>query len=439
MSNLLRSAPIWLLAALYAQNSAAALTTPSPTPAASPADTKQQLEQNQRDLKTKERELAELEKTINELEQQRDTAAAQAELAARKAVRLSHEVAAAQLVLQQTALGIADTAQAVRQTEQAIEEKTAAIEQTRRRLRETVRALYQYDQQSLLDIVLSAQTLAELMTEQSIYRELQQRAFTLIQTLREQQAELERKHQQLTERQQELQKLKEAQVYQQTQLTRQQQAQAQFKQLKTAEQAHYEQKAAEAREARAEIERDIFTLKGIGLEIALADAYSAARYAGALTGVRPALLLAVLKVETNVGERLGSGRFPDDMHPQSRDAFLRITTALGLDPLTSPISARPTVYAGWGGAMGPGQFMPATWETIESRTARLLGKPVANPYELLDALVGTGLILADRGATQADREIEATARYLAGPNWLYHTWYSQRVLSVAAEYEKEGL
>jgi hypothetical protein len=30
-------------------------------------------------------------------------------------------------------------------------------------------------------------------------------------------------------------------------------------------------------------------------------------------------------------------------------------------------------------------------------------------------------------------------RYLAGPNWQYFTWYGDRVLTVAKEYEKEDV
>ena len=89
--------------------------------------------------------------------------------------------------------------------------------------------------------------------------------------------------------------------------------------------------------------------------------------------------------------------------------------------------------------MGPGQFMPQTWETIESRVSALVGKPLANPYDLTDAFVATSIFLADRGATDPAKEYEAVNRYLAGPNWQRFTWYGDRVMAVAKEYEKMGL
>jgi len=48
-------------------------------------------------------------------------------------------------------------------------------------------------------------------------------------------------------------------------------------------------------------------------------------------------------------------------------------------------------------------------------------------------------LMADRGATDTAKEVEAVARFLAGPNWRYHIWYSDRVLAVAQEYASEGL
>ena len=127
------------------------------------------------------------------------------------------------------------------------------------------------------------------------------------------------------------------------------------------------------------------------------------------------------------------------MYLSISNAFLRLMKKLGRDPYQTPISRRPASYAGWGGAIGPGQFMPWTWETLETRIAVLSGKPVPDPFTLADALVGVGIMLADRGATDTAKEAEAVARYLAGPNWIYHLWYSSRVLAVADEYVREGL
>jgi membrane-bound lytic murein transglycosylase B len=212
-----------------------------------------------------------------------------------------------------------------------------------------------------------------------------------------------------------------------------------FLSAKEEEKIQYERRIIEARQAREEIEQDIFSLKGSGIKVSLTDANDMARFASSLTGVRAALILAVLKVESNIGKSVGTGSFPDDMHPASREPFLRLTATLGIDPYTTAVAARPKNLKGWGGAMGPAQIMPQTWEGMSPRLAKLMGKAVPNPFELSDAMVATAVFLADRGATSAGGEREAVLRYIAGPNWQYYSWYGDRVLAVAAEYAKEGL
>jgi len=194
---------------------------------------------------------------------------------------------------------------------------------------------------------------------------------------------------------------------------------------------------AEAEDARAEISQKLFSLRNAGISMSLTDALVIAKYAGKVTGVRPALLLGVLKIESNLGTNVGSGRYPDDIHPLHRDAFLRVVKKLGLDPEKAPVSAKPKSYAGWGGAMGPGQIMPGIWESIENSVAELTGRTLPSPYNLQDAFVATAIILRNSGATTGN-EYEAINRYFAGGNWQRFTWYGDRVLAVADEYEKNG-
>ena len=202
--------------------------------------------------------------------------------------------------------------------------------------------------------------------------------------------------------------------------------------------ARVESLLTEALEAREEIQQEIFVLKNTGVRLSLKEAENFARHAGSLTGVRPALLLGVLKVESNIGTNVGSGRYPDDVHPNHREAFLRVTAKLGLDPLTTPVSAKPTSYAGWGCALGPGQILPGMWEAVEPDVSRLTQNPRPSPFDLFDAFAATAVILRNAGAAGGN-EGEAVNRYFAGPNWQRFTWYGDRVLAVAKEYESRGL
>jgi len=412
-------------------------TLAAETPQANKA-TLDELKQNQEQLVAKEQELTELNEKIATLKSKQRTATNQAELAAEQLARVARQLQTAELQLERTLLTLSLNQEESAKTAAQIQLLREQIDVNREQLRSTIRSLYQHDQISLVDLILSSDSLGIVLTEQRAYHELQQRIVELIQQLRASEQLLGEHQVQLLERQEELDNLKSLQARQQGELDNQRQAKQRFLSSKQEQQAEYEDLVTEALMARREIEQKIFTLQSVGLQLSLNDVFSAARYASGLTGVRPALLLAIIKVETNVGQWLGSGTFPDDMHPASRDAFLRLTSKLGLNPYQTPISRRPTSYQGWGGAIGPGQFMPDTWERLEPRLASLMSKQ-PDPFQLPDSLVAIGLMLADRGAGDPGKEFEAVGRFLAGPNWQYHTWYSNRVLAVAEEYAKEGL
>ena len=85
-----------------------------------------------------------------------------------------------------------------------------------------------------------------------------------------------------------------------------------------------------------------------------------AKLAEDLTGVRSAFLLGLIKQETNIGKNVGTASWKVSMK-SSRDApiFFEITRLLGINPNEIKVSARQS--GGWGGAMGPAQFIPSTW------------------------------------------------------------------------------
>ncbi|MCD5384572.1 MAG: hypothetical protein LRZ97_01490 [Candidatus Pacebacteria bacterium] len=181
-----------------------------------------------------------------------------------------------------------------------------------------------------------------------------------------------------------------------------------------------------------------------------------ANEASARTDVSPALILAILTVETNLGKTLGTGKWYEDMHP-TRDVpiFKEIVAELGLDPDEMPISARPCSAAkrkaagpgnrcgyGYGGAMGPAQFIPSTWILYKDRIARMSGQSPPNPWEPRTAVFATSLLMMDNGADKGTRTSEhlAAVRYLAG--WRNarkseYWWYGDRTMRWRDQYAKD--
>ncbi len=109
----------------------------------------------------------------------------------------------------------------------------------------------------------------------------------------------------------------------------------------------------------AQIQNRLFELRGGGT-IKFGEAVRLAELSRQLTGINPAFLLGLIKHESDLGRNVGTGSWRVDMHPlRDQPVFPFITEALGFDPDDVMVSANPGF--GWGGAMGPAQFIPSTW------------------------------------------------------------------------------
>jgi predicted nucleic acid-binding Zn-ribbon protein len=195
--------------------------------------------------------------------------------------------------------------------------------------------------------------------------------------------------------------------------------------------------AAREKEA-AQIRARLFDLRDTAA-ISFGDAYDLSVLASKSTNVRPALILAILMQESSLGINVGACYVRDyntgdgvsiktgatkirAMSP-TRDVpvFLSLTSRLGRDPQTTPVSCWIAAYSGgspsgWGGAMGPSQFIPSTWKLFESRINGVTGRSVANPWNPQDAITATALYLEDLGAVSGNEASErnAACKYYSG-------------------------
>lgn len=189
----------------------------------------------------------------------------------------------------------------------------------------------------------------------------------------------------------------------------------------------------------ASIRSQLFALRGSDA-IPFEQALEYANWASEKTGVRPALILGIIKNESRLGEFIGTGTWREDMHPErDRPIFLDITARLGFDPDAMPVSAKP--WYGWGGAMGPAQFIPSTWVLYEKRLGKILGVDVPNPWNPQHAFMASAMLLADNGAKKGGFAAErlAALRYFAG--WKNATkpayaFYGDDVMRYAEEFQE---
>jgi membrane-bound lytic murein transglycosylase B len=112
---------------------------------------------------------------------------------------------------------------------------------------------------------------------------------------------------------------------------------------------------------------------------------------------------------------------------------------LGLDPDTTPLSC--PWGNGWGGAMGPSQFIPTTWQAYEARIASAVGVRTPNPWDPEHAIMATAIYMKDLGAAAGGYTAERTAalKYYAGGNWNLpqNAFYGNGVLAHATEMQRQ--
>lgn len=200
------------------------------------------------------------------------------------------------------------------------------------------------------------------------------------------------------------------------------------------QEATYQKVLAERQQQAAKIRAALFPLRDSG-GIPFGTALDYATYASQKTGVRAAFILAILSQESDLGKNVGScfvsnlqtgdgvgkntGKFFAGVMavlPRRDDTgnFKRITDALGLPWATTPVSCPST--GGYGGAMGPSQFIPSTWVLYQARLARALGVSRPNPWEAKDAIMATALYMSDLGADAGTYSAErnAACKYYSG-------------------------
>jgi membrane-bound lytic murein transglycosylase B len=205
------------------------------------------------------------------------------------------------------------------------------------------------------------------------------------------------------------------------------------------EEKTYADVLAERQARAAQIRAALFRLRDTE-GISFGQALEYANIASKSTGVRPALLLAILTQESDLGKNLGSCLVTDLVTgngvgkntgtpfeqimkaPRDTVPFTDIMKRLGRDSKLTPVSCPPghTYYVGrgFGGGMGPSQFIPSTWELFKDRIGGAMGVSPnqADPWNPEHAFTATAIYMSDLGASAGGYSAErnAACRYYSG-------------------------
>ncbi|HEY4488731.1 MAG TPA: hypothetical protein VJB97_04400, partial [Candidatus Paceibacterota bacterium] len=97
---------------------------------------------------------------------------------------------------------------------------------------------------------------------------------------------------------------------------------------------------------------------------------------------------------------------------------------------------------GYGGAMGPAQFIPSTWMLYKDRLAKITGTNPPNPWQPRTAVFATALLMGDNGADAGTRSAErlAALRYFAGwgnASKPAYAFYGDSVMEYVDQYQRD--
>lgn len=415
-------------------------------------------ERLERELDTVERQIVTQTRLVNSKRQERQS--------------LERDVSILEGEIRQAELGIQARAVAIQQLSDQIGEKEVVISILEERLgkqqaslADLVRKSAKAEDFSMVEILLSKDNFSDFFGEMAVYEDIKKSLNESLDALHEIREDTLNQKDLLEEKQQTEAEMKLIQELERDTIEEKEREKEEILEETRGEEALYQQILAQQRQTAAQLRNALFELAGGGGGISLPQAIELAKYANSVTGVDVALILAILEQETNIGKNLGSCVFTDQrsdrpvMHPtRDEPVFLAIADTLGFDPYRQKVSCplyQNGSRVGWGGAMGPSQFIPSTWamyggmvnnggrwvyDASRDRIRAINGtNGPANPFNNRDAFLATALLLRDNGANgtyNGDRL--AALRYYAG--WGGATnpanaFYGNQVMQRKAKFE----
>jgi len=384
------------------------------------AQTGEDVERREKELR---KELSLLEKEIAEQQDILDDRRVESASLERDVAILDAEIRKSQLQIQALDLEIKTLTGKIGLKQNTIGELSDKLVREKASLSQLIRKTNEIDNISLVEVVLGNQLLSDAFEDLDSFASIQislEESFLDIENTKDvTQGEKENLE---NRRSQELE-LRELQVLEKRKIEVQEAEKQRILDVSLGIEAKYQSVLAQKRQSAAQIRAALFQLRG-STAIPFGTALELANIASAKTGVRPALILGVIEQETKLGENIGNCNLPDDEEkykwqnimkdPRDTVPYLDITRRLGLDPDLMPLSCPPGY--GYGGAMGPAQFIPSTWVLYEDRIGKLTGNTPPNPWNPEDAFMASALLLSDNGADRGTRAAErlAALRYFAG-------------------------
>lgn len=403
-----------------------------------------------------EKELADLEQQIETIEQDITKTQKEKDNLKNQIYILRNKIKKLDLQIQQSNAIIGDLRSQISDTRASIDKTVLQVADMREKLSGALRSMYREDKKSKAEIVLASSTLSDFFNNVAALEALQARLRELLENMEELNAYLESQKNALEAEKAGEENFVKIQILQKQES---QNAESQTEYLlgvTQGKESEYQQLLVDRQRQAQEIRSRIFELIGVPEAPTFGEAVEIAQAVFKLTGVRPAFLLAILTQESNIGKNVGqcylkdpatgdgvvirTGKAVSKVMKPSRDVqpFLQITEALGRDPYFTPVSCPIPSVGGYGGAMGPAQFIPSTWMLYKDEIDGKLGRP-GNPWDIKDAFLAAAVYLADYGAANQtyNAEWKSAMIYFSGSTNTRYRFYGDSVMAIAKQYEKD--
>ena len=405
-------------------------------------------------------ELAQIGKDLEKTEKEKKSLQNEIYTLRQKINNLDYQIYQGNVMIKDLGLQIEDT-------QSSIDKISLKIEDSKDQLANVLRVIYEEDQKSSIEILFEG-SLSDFFDNLVYLENLESRLQEVLLNTKDLKTYLGEQKEEMTVEREDLENLTEIQVLQKQEKAETKKEQEYFLKLTEVEYQKYLKEKVETEKTASEIRTRIFELIGVPKAPTFGEAYELAKEVEKITGVRPAFLLAVITQESNLGKNVGQcylknektgegiyiktgNRAYKTMSPSNVPYFLEIIEKLNKvkdlarDPFETPVSC-PMSY-GWGGAMGPAQFMPKTWGKYGygDRVEKITGK-ASDPWDIKDAFLASALYLSDYGAAKQtyNDEFNAALSYFAGPSWyksmyknVYKRDYGYPVMRIVESYEKD--
>ncbi len=400
-----------------------------------------------------EEKISEIEKDISKTGEEKKTLQNKIWSLSNKIENLNYQIYQSNLVIKDLGIQIEDTGT-------SIEKTSLKIEGSKEKLSGILRTIYEEDQKPVIEILLSEPELSDFFDNLVALEILNNENRELLENIKDLKSNLEQQSLALGQEKGDLEQTVQIQTLQKNESAKTKEEQQYYWNLTEQEFQKQLREKEEVEKKAAEIEAKILKLVGLPEEqqINLGQAIEIAKYVETKTGIRPAFLIGLISGESALGRNVGECYLKDSktgdgiraitgkqvkgvMKPMGLlgrkgdvDDFLAICEKLpNRDAYSTKVSCPSPDYAGYGGAMGPAQFMPTTWVFYEKRIETIIGK-LADPWKPLDAFLAAGLFLRDAGAAKQTYNAEwiATVTYLHGSYSSLYDWYFKSYINPRA-------